>query len=273
MSVDAVAQVRLQEDLRRALQRNEFILHYQPQVDAKSSRVVGVEALIRWQLPDGTLISPAKFIPVAERSGLIIPIGEWVLNEACHQAMIWRQTVAPQLAIAVNLSVAQFARGNIVEAVLSAMNSSGLPPHALELELTESVLLRDSDLALQTIASLKNIGVRLSIDDFGTGFSSLAYVKRLTVDKLKIDQSFVKDMAHSMQDSAIVRAIVQLAHTLQLQVVAEGVETTAQLELLREYGCDQIQGYLISRPLPPQEVAKVLCAGVDAASSSCGHAA
>ncbi len=265
MSVDAVAQVRLQEDLRRALHRHEFILHYQPQVDARTARVVGVEALIRWQLPDGSLVSPAKFIPVAERSGLIIPIGEWVLNEACHQTMIWRQTLAPDLAIAVNLSVAQFARGNIVEAVLSALNSSGLPPHALELELTESVLLRDSDFALQTMASLKSIGVRLSIDDFGTGFSSLAYVKRLAVDKLKIDQSFVKDMVESMQDGAIVRTIVQLAHTLQLQVVAEGVETTAQLEMLRGYGCDQIQGYLISRPLPPAEVSKVLSADNTAA--------
>jgi diguanylate cyclase (GGDEF)-like protein/PAS domain S-box-containing protein len=268
MSVDAVAQLRLQEDLRRALQRREFILHYQPQVDARTARVVGVEALIRWQLPDGSLVSPAKFIPAAERSGLIIPIGEWVLNEACHQAMIWRQTLAPELAIAVNLSVAQFARGNIVEAVLSALNSSGLPPHALELELTESVLLRDSDFALQTMASLKNMGVRLSIDDFGTGFSSLAYVKRLAVDKLKIDQSFVKDMVQSMQDGAIVRTIVQLAHTLQLQVVAEGVETTAQLEMLRSYGCDQIQGYLISRPLPPLEVPKVLSMGVKTAASS-----
>lgn len=266
MSVDAVARVGLQASLRRALQQHEFLLHYQPQVDARSGRIVGMEALIRWQRPDGTLMPPADFIPTAERSGLIIPIGEWVLNEACRQAMVWRAKLAPQLVIAVNLSVVQFARGNIVEAVLAALNASGLPPQALELELTESVLLRDTDVALQTISSLKNIGVRLAIDDFGTGFSSLAYVKRLTVDKLKIEHSFVKEMVEKPQDAAIVRAIIQLAHTLQLEVIAEGVETAAQLVALRGYGCDQIQGFLISRPLPADEIPWVLQSGTFAAA-------
>jgi len=258
MSVDAVARVGLQASLRRALQQHEFLLHYQPQVDARSGRIVGLEALIRWQQPDGGLMPPAEFIPSAEQSGLIIPIGEWVLNEACRQAMVWRAKLAPDLVIAVNLSVAQFARGNIVDAVLGALNRSGLPPQALELELTESVLLRDTDFALQTMSALKNIGVRLAIDDFGTGFSSLAYVKRLTVDKLKIEHSFVKEMVENPQDAAIVRAIVELAHTLQLEVIAEGVETAAQLAMLRGYGCDQIQGFLISRPLPPEDIPQAL---------------
>jgi diguanylate cyclase (GGDEF)-like protein/PAS domain S-box-containing protein len=258
MNVDAAAQVGLHASLRRALQSDEFQLHYQPLLNLRDGRILGAEALIRWHRPDGTLIPPAAFIPVAERSGLIIPIGEWVLNEACRQAMIWRKRLARDLSIAVNLSVAQFARGNIVEAVLNALNNSGLPAHALELELTESVLLRDTEVALQTMTALKGIGARLAIDDFGTGFSSLAYVKRLPVDKLKIDRSFIKDLAESPQDTAIVKSIIQLAHTLQLQVTAEGVETVGQLAVLRDFGCDQIQGYLISRPLPHFEVLKLL---------------
>jgi diguanylate cyclase (GGDEF)-like protein/PAS domain S-box-containing protein len=254
MNVDALERVHLQANLRRALQQNEFRLHYQPQVRASDGQILGVEALIRWQQPGGALIAPEQFIPAAERSGLIVPIGEWVLKEACRQAMVWRTSELPELVIGVNLSVAQFARGNIVESVTTALRESGLPPTALELELTESVMLRDTEGTLQTMQALKSIGVRLAIDDFGTGFSNLAYVKRLSVDRLKIAHNFVKEMIQNPQDAAIVRAIIQLANSLRLEVIAEGVETAAQLALLRSYGCDQIQGFLACEPLPPEQL-------------------
>lgn len=200
------------------------------------------------------LIPPGKFIPLAERSGLIIPLGEWVLNEACRQAQHWQKTGKQRsLIIAVNLSALQFKRGNIIETVTNALARSGLPASQLELELTESILLHDMEAVMKTLHGLKEIGVQLSIDDFGTGYSSLSYLKRLAVDKLKIDQSFIRNMVEDVDDAAIVKAIIQLGHTLKLTTVAEGVENDAQLALLRNYGCDEIQGYLFSRPLPADE--------------------
>jgi diguanylate cyclase (GGDEF)-like protein/PAS domain S-box-containing protein len=260
MNRNAVERLQTQASLRSALKNGEFTLHYQPLVQVSDGRIVGVEALIRWQR-GGELVLPGKFIPAAEQAGLIIPIGEWVLEEACRQAVAWRAAGLPSLEVAVNLSAVQFRRGNIVQTVASALERSRLPPGLLELELTESVLLHDTETAMETLSALKQLGVKLSVDDFGTGYSSLSYLKRMAVDKLKIDQTFVRQLAESAEDAAIVRAIVQLGHTLQLTVVAEGVETEAQLEFLKANGCDQIQGYHISRPLPAQEFAGFLGRG------------
>ena len=257
MNIDAQEQLHLQGQLRNALKNREFLLHYQPQIDIASERIVGAEALVRWQHPELGLIPPGRFIPLAERSGLIIPIGEWVLQEACRQAQAWREQGQP-LVMAVNLSALQFKRGTLVDTVAQALRLSGLPAELLELELTESILLQDVDIAIKTLHSLKEMGVKLSIDDFGTGYSSLSYLKRLAVDKLKIDQSFVRDLTDDVDSSAIVRAIIQLGHTMQLKVIAEGVETDAQLDFLRTYGCDEVQGYLYSRPVVASELFKLL---------------
>ncbi len=257
MNVDAQEQLHLQGQLRKAVKNQEFLLHYQPQIDIGSGRIIGAEALVRWQHPELGLIPPGKFIPLAERSGLIIQIGEWVLNEACRQACIWRETGHP-LVMAVNLSALQFKRGNLLETVDIALRQSGLSADLLELELTESILLQDVDAAIRVLRSLKERGVKLSIDDFGTGYSSLSYLKRLAVNKLKIDQSFVRDLVEDPDSAAIVRAIIQLGHTLQLTVIAEGVENAAQLAFLRNYDCDEAQGYFYSRPVPAAEFIKLL---------------
>jgi diguanylate cyclase (GGDEF)-like protein/PAS domain S-box-containing protein len=262
MNVDALASMQLQSSLRKALKNEEFLLHYQPQLDIASGRIIGVEALVRWQPPGGALVPPGSFIPVAEQSGLIIALGEWVLIEACRQAAAWQAAGLPPIVVAVNLSALQFRRGNILDTVTAALARSGLPPRYLELELTESILLQDVDAAMKTLHSLKELGVQLSIDDFGTGYSSLSYLKRLAVDKLKIDQSFVRDLATDADDAAIVRAIVQLGHTLQLTVIAEGVETDRQLAFLSQYGCDEAQGYLFSRPLAAAAVEPLLRDGL-----------
>lgn len=257
MNLDAQMRMQMQNDLRKALRDEEFLLHYQPQICLADNRVVGLEALLRWQKGD-TLVPPKDFIPVAEHSGLIVPIGEWVLNVACHQAMAWQQPDQPELVVAVNLSALQFKHGNIIDTVSAALKSSGLPPHLLELELTESILLQDVSAAMKILHDLHTIGVKLSIDDFGTGYSSLSYLKRLSVDKLKVDQSFVRDIADDTDDAAIVTAIIQLGHTLNLEVIAEGVETDEQLAFLKQSGCDEVQGYLFSRPLPAAQIPSLL---------------
>jgi diguanylate cyclase (GGDEF)-like protein len=256
MNVDAQEQLHLQGQLRNAVRNHEFLLHYQPQIEIESGRIVGAEALVRWQHPELGLILPGRFIPLAERSGLIVPMGEWVLNEACRQAQRWREEGMPML-MAVNLSALQFRRGNLLETVGNALKTSGLPAELLELELTESILLQDIDVAIRTLHSLKEMGVKLSIDDFGTGYSSLSYLKRLAVNKLKIDQTFVRDMVDDADSAAIVRAVIQLGHTLQLTVIAEGVENDGQLAFLRNYGCDEVQGYLFSRPVPEEEFVRL----------------
>ncbi len=258
MNLDALARVEMQTRLRQALRNNEFRLHYQPQLSLAERRIIGMEALIRWRNEQGENIPPASFIPVAEKSGLIIPIGQWVLEEACRQAVAWREAGLPPLLVAVNLSVVQFSRGDIIEAVKQALRKSGLPPEALELEITESVLLHETDTALRTLQTLKDMGVTLSIDDFGTGYSSLAYLKRLPVHKLKIAHPFVKQLASSREDAAIVRAIIQLGQTLGLEVIAEGVEVEAQLKFLKANGCNLVQGFLISRPLAAEDFPEFL---------------
>jgi diguanylate cyclase (GGDEF)-like protein len=252
MNAGLVDQIRLTGALAQAVRRQEFRLHYQPQLDLRSGHIVGMEALVRWQHPEAGLLPPGQFIALAERSGHIIPIGEWVLREACRQARLWADTLARPPVMAVNLSALQFKRGDVLALVRDALATSGLPAQLLELELTESILLQDVDSTIATLQGLKALGVKLSIDDFGTGYSSLSYLKRLAVDKLKIDQSFVRDMLTDADGASIVKAIVQLGHNLQLTVIAEGVETESQRQALTEMGCDEAQGYLISRPAPAE---------------------
>jgi diguanylate cyclase (GGDEF)-like protein len=253
MNVEAVEHLSLRNDLRRALDRSEFVLHYQPQLDLTTGAVVGVEALMRWNHPERGLVAPGHFIPLAEESGLIVPMSVWVMQEACRQAMRWRAAGLPDLLMAVNLSAVQFRRGDVEQTVMQALAVSGLNPEFLELELTESTLVYESEAVLETLQRLKQRGVRLSIDDFGTGYSSLSYLKRFAIDKLKIDQSFIRDLAVDPDDAAIVRAIIQMAHSLGLKALAEGVETAEMLARLRVFGCDEVQGYHFARPMPAQQ--------------------
>ena len=230
------------------------MLHYQPQMDLQEGTIVGVEALIRWNSPDNGLISPARFIPVAEESGLIVPIGTWVLREACQQAREWQEAGISPFVMAVNLSAVQFRHHDLINSVINALVLSDLDSQWLELELTESILIQDAETTLDAIRRLKALGIKLSVDDFGTGYSSLTYLKRFEVDKLKIDQSFVRDLADDPEDAAIVRAIIQMAHSLRLRTIAEGVESEDLANLLRVFHCDEIQGYWLARPMPPREL-------------------
>ncbi|WP_068826138.1 putative bifunctional diguanylate cyclase/phosphodiesterase [Pseudomonas sp. BMS12] len=243
----------LELDLRQALQRDELQLYYQPIVELRSGRLLGVEALLRWQHPQHGLLGPDRFIPVAEQCGLIVEVGDWVLNEACRQVMLWQAAGLPRFVVSINLSAVQFRRGNLELRIREALARYGLSPGCLELELTESILLQDSEALIAVLARLKALGVRLSIDDFGTGYSNLTYLQRFCVDKLKIDQSFVRNLQSNPQDRAIVTAIVQMARSLGLHTTAEGVEDEATRALLAELGCDQGQGYLFARPMAAQE--------------------
>lgn len=258
MNVDTTEYLNLRNGLRRGLERGEFILHYQPQISLLTGATVGVEALLRWQHPEMGLIPPARFIPVAEDSGLIVQLGAWVLKEACRQAAQWHRMGFQGLIVAVNLSAAQFKRGDLLKNVGSALEDAGLPPGYLELELTESILISDTAKILSMVDRLKQIGVKLSIDDFGTGYSSLAYLKRFHVDKLKIDQSFVRDITSDPNDAAIVGAIVQMARSLGLSTIAEGVETEQALTAIHAQGCDEAQGFLFAKPLPAAEIESFL---------------
>jgi diguanylate cyclase (GGDEF)-like protein/PAS domain S-box-containing protein len=260
MTTDHSEQLQIRNGLRKALERGEFVLHYQPQILLDSGAVIGAEALIRWNHPELGLVPPGRFIPVAEDSGLIVPIGEWVLHEACRQAKAWQLAGLPELVIAVNLSAVQFKRGNLYQSVTNALCASGLAPTFLELELTESILIRDTENVLATVRQLKLLGINLSIDDFGTGYSSLAYLKRFKVDKLKIDQSFVRDLDSDPDDAAIVRAIIQMAKSLNLRTVAEGVENGHIANQLQIFRCDEAQGYHFARPMPAEALANFLIA-------------
>lgn len=255
MNARALYRLELGNDLRRALERNELALRYQPQVDIVSGRVVGAEALVRWQHADRGAIPPGEFVPLAEENGLIVPIGEWVLRMACAQAVAWRRQGLPAHTMAVNLSARQFQSRDLLSIVENVLAETGFSPSDLELEVTESVAMRDVEFTIATLGKLKEIGVRLAIDDFGTGYSSLNYLKQFPIDKLKVDQSFVRNLTTDPSDMAIVKAIIALAHSLQLRVIAEGVETEAQLRLLHGYGCHEVQGYLISQPLVPEDYA------------------
>ena len=254
MNVEAIEQLSMRNGLRRALERREFVLHYQPQIDLRSGVMIGAEALIRWHHPEYGMIPPARFITIAEDSGLIVPIGEWVLREACRQAAIWRDAGLSDFVVAVNLSAVQFKRGDLEQSVINALEESGIDPSLVELELTESILINNTESILATVKRLKHLGLKLSIDDFGTGYSSLSYLKRFEVDKLKVDQSFVRDLATDPEDAAIVRAIIQMAHSLGLTTIAEGVEDEKVLAQLRFFGCDEAQGYFFARPMPAAEL-------------------
>ena len=258
MNADAQERLDLHGRLRRALEREEFVLYYQPLIDLKSGSIVGGEALVRWQSPEQGLVAPGQFIPAAEHSGLIVPLGEWVLQEACRELAYWHAQGSRQLSMAVNISSIQFRRGDVEEMVLRALAASGASPAALELELTESILIDGAEQVLATIGRLQTLGVRLAIDDFGTGYSSLAYLKRFNVDKLKIDQSFVRDIVTDRDDAAIVRAVIQMAGSLDLKVVAEGVETEAVAAELRAMHCDLVQGYHFGRPMPAAEFRRLI---------------
>ncbi|HEY9104056.1 EAL domain-containing protein [Chitinimonas sp.] len=245
----------VENQLRRALERDEFVLHYQPQVEMGSGRLVGAEALIRWQHPERGLLGPMQFIPIAEERGLIGAIGHWVLREACRQNRAWQDAGLPPIEVAVNLSAMQFHRRDLTEDITTILRESGLEARWLALEVTESVIVQDVEATVATLAALKSLGLKLAIDDFGTGYSSLSYLKRFKVDKLKIDRSFVMDVPGDADDSAITRAIVNLSRNLGLQVIAEGVETAEQWHFLKHEACDEVQGYLVSRPLPSQDMA------------------
>lgn len=255
MNHHLVGQFKMQNDLKKALSNNEFQLHYQPQVDIRQNRIIGAEALIRWQHPQLGMIPPLQFISLAESCGLIIPLGEWVINEACRQASHWNQQ-GIFVTIAVNISAVQFKRGDLLNTIMKALNKSNLHPSMLELELTESILMNDAEQILKSVHEFKKLGIQLSIDDFGTGYSSLAYLKRFAVDKLKIDRSFIRDILDDKEDATIVKTIIQMAKSLKLKTIAEGVECQNTLEILQSYACDEIQGYFFSKPLEAQEFEK-----------------
>jgi diguanylate cyclase (GGDEF)-like protein/PAS domain S-box-containing protein len=261
MSDEVMRRVNLENELRLAVSRNELHLAYQPKVDLASGRVTGCEALLRWRHPTLGAVSPAQFIPVAEESGLIVPIGDWVLHTACSQCREWADAGLPPLAVAVNLSARQFLQQDVVAWVIGVLKETGLAPHRLELELTESIIAQDTEKVIATISQLEAQGVRHSIDDFGTGYSSLSYLKRFRVDTLKIDQSFVRHMLTERDDAAIVHAVISLGHSLRMKVIAEGVETSEHCALLRRHGCDEMQGYYFSKPLAAKEFAELLASG------------
>ncbi|MES2263211.1 MAG: EAL domain-containing protein [Pseudomonadota bacterium] len=258
MNDEAQERLRIESALRSALERKQFMLQYQPQVDLASGRIVGVEALLRWQHPELGVVAPGRFIALAEETGLIVPIGEWVLRTACAQAKAWQDTGLAPLKMAVNLSARQFAQPGLVASIGAVLAETGLPAACLELELTESLFMHDVAQAVGLLHALKALGVTLSIDDFGTGYSSLSYLRNFPIDVLKIDRCFVNDIASTPDEAAIVVSIIALAHNLKLRVVAEGVESGEQLDYLRRHHCDEIQGYYFSRPVAPLQIEQML---------------
>ena len=240
----------LESDLRKAIERNELVLHYQPQADISSGRTIGFEALLRWQHPERGLIPPNEFIPLAEETGLIVPIGQWALHTACAQNSVWQNSGLPALRVAVNISSRQFRQSDFLEMVYKVLEDTHLDSRYLELELTESILMQDTTATVRILNELSALGVQIAVDDFGTGYSSLSYLKRFPIDMLKIDRSFVRDLTSDPDDAAIVNAVIALSHSLGIRAIAEGVETREQHDFLQRHGCDAMQGYLLSRPLP-----------------------
>jgi diguanylate cyclase (GGDEF)-like protein len=268
MNVRAVERQSIEESLRRAMERQEFTLHYQPKIDLRTGEITGAEALLRWTHPVRGPVSPAQFIPVAEDCGLILPIGKWVLREACKQARAWQNAGLALGTIAVNISAMEFRDDKFLEEVFAIINDSGLDPKFLELELTESVLMKRAEATESILKTLRARGVKVAVDDFGTGYSSLSYLRRLPIDALKIDQSFVRQITTDPDETTIVTAVIGMGRSLKLRVVAEGVETQQQLAFLQQHECDEAQGYYFSRPVVPQEFAKLLELGI---SSSVLH--
>ena len=258
MNAQVVERLTLESSLRMALDKKELFLVYQPQMNIATGKIVGLEALLRWQHPTLGLVPPDKFIRIAENSGLIMPIGEWVLRTACSQARKWQDESLPAVTVAVNVSAVQFRQEDFCELVRKILRETGLAPQYLELELTESLLLTNADVTLSVIQELKAIGVTLAIDDFGTGYSSFSYLRQFQVSTLKIDRSFIRDVTLNPDDAAITAAIISMAKSLNLRVIAEGVEDEAQMTFLRVNRCDEIQGYYFCKPLAVDKVAEKL---------------
>lgn len=258
MNQQAVERLAMEASMQRGLERGDFFLHYQPQVDLQSGRIKGFEALLRWKAPEIGLVSPSLFIPLAEETGFIIPLGEWALRNACQQAANWQRQGLPHTSVAVNLSIRQFRQKNLLEIVAAALAESGLPPHLLELELTESCFVERPDEAMAVLHALSRMGVNLSIDDFGTGYSSLAYLKLCPIKHLKIAIDFVRDITTNPDDAVITEAIIAMAHAMGISVIAEGVETPEQRKFLELKQCDLAQGFLFAAPLPPEDITRLL---------------
>jgi EAL domain-containing protein (putative c-di-GMP-specific phosphodiesterase class I) len=258
MNSTVTDRLELLNRLRQAVANDEFILHYQPKANLATEKIIGVEALIRWNSAQTGMVSPGAFIPLAEETGLIIPIGEWVLRTACRQNRAWQDAGYAPIPVSVNLSPRQLARGDIVDLVERILAETGLAAQYLELEITESVMATDVEKSFAMLTQLRAMGVKISLDDFGTGYSSLSYLKRFPVDTLKIDQSFVRDIATDQDSAAIVKAIISLGHNLNLTVLAEGIETVDQFQFLLQNGCDEGQGYLMSRPIPNRDFLQLL---------------
>jgi EAL domain-containing protein (putative c-di-GMP-specific phosphodiesterase class I) len=269
MSKKAIERVSTEAALRQALQLGQFELHYQPQVAISTGEAIGMEALIRWRHPQMGMIPPVKFIPVAEESGLIVPIGEWVMRTACRQNKAWQDAGLPALPVSVNLSAVQLKQAGFVGLVAQVLKDTGLDPRYLDLELTESMVMGKTEVVIARLEELKSLGVALSMDDFGTGYSNLGYLKSFPLDELKIDQSFVRDLPSSKDASAIAGAIVSMGRSLGLRIIAEGVETFAQAEFLSGNDCDHAQGYLYSKPLPADEFAAWLKANQEKSIAAC----
>lgn len=258
MNARSLERLDMENGLRRAIDRDELVLHYQPQVNLRTGEIIGAEALVRWLHPEKGLVMPGDFIPLAEESGLIVPLGDWVMRRACAQNKAWQDEGLPPVTVAVNLSARQFAAQDVVQMAGAILAETGLAPNYLELELTESAVMADADAFIHATERLKGLSITLSIDDFGTGFSSLSHLRRFAIDRLKIDQSFVRDVATDPNSAAIALAVISLAHSLKLSAIAEGVETEAQLNFLRARGCDEMQGFHFSRPVPAADFGRML---------------
>lgn len=263
LNIKANDRLAIENSLRKALEREEFVLHYQPQVDLESGLIVGLEALIRWNSSERGLVSPAVFIPIAEETGLIVPIGEWVLRTACAQNMAWQEKGYPPLRMAVNISARQFRESNFIKSVAGILEEVGMDPRWLELEITESIAMENGEVSVAMLSSFKELGIRISIDDFGTGFSSLNYLRRMPIDTLKIDQSFIQDISIGENGEEVVTAIIQLAKNLRLKVIAEGVETGIQKAFLQDKRCNEMQGFLFSKAVTSEEMESLLISSID----------
>jgi len=258
VKTQSIERLMLETALRRALDRRQFSLQYQPKVDLATGQITGVEALLRWTHPDLGMLPPMQFIPLAEETGLIVPIGRWVLKEACAQNMAWQREGLRSVSMAVNLSPRQFADENLLHDVDDALATSGMSPTLLQLEVTESMVMQNVPRAVRVLDALSSRGIRLAIDDFGTGYSSMSLMKQFPIDTIKIDRSFVRDLPDDSEDKAIAQAIISMGKALGLTIIAEGVETTEQETFLRDHACDEMQGFLFSKPVPPRQLADLL---------------
>ncbi len=258
VKMQSIERLELETCLRHALGRNQFELHYQPKVDLATGQITGVEALLRWTHPERGVLPPAQFIPLAEETGLIVPSGRWVLLEDCAQNMAWQQCGLRPIAMAVNLSPRQFVDENLLHDIDEALTASNMPPSLLQLEVTESMVMRNVPRAIRVLDAIQSRGIRLAIDDFGTGYSSMSLMKQFPIDTIKIDRSFVRDLPDDPEDQAIAQAIISMGKALGMTVVAEGVETAGQEAFLRDHACDEMQGFLFSKPLPPEKLAGLL---------------